>query len=104
MAGLGGTFLTLGYMNMFNDWITAGRGWIALALVIFGRWDPYGVLGGALLFGTVDAFQLRLQAVGVPIPYHFLLMLPYVLTVIALLGVARKAASPAALCVPYVRE
>lgn len=105
MAGLGGTFLTLGYMNMFTDWITAGRGWIAISLVIFGRWNPYGALGGALLFGGVNALQLRFQMVGVAVPYQFALMLPYLLTIIVLVSVSGKTAgSPAALCVPYVRE
>jgi simple sugar transport system permease protein len=104
MAGLGGAFLTLGYLGTFNDNITAGRGWIAIALVYFGQWNPYRVLAGALLFGGVNALQLRLQAQGADLPFQFMLMLPYVLTILVLLGISREGRGPAALCVPYRRE
>lgn len=104
MAGLGGAFLTLGYLGTFNDNITAGRGWIAIALVYFGQWNPYRVLAGALLFGGVNALQLRLQAQGANLPFQFMLMLPYVLTILVLLGISREGRGPAALCVPYRRE
>lgn len=104
MAGLGGTFLSLAYQNVFAEYMIGGRGWIAVALVIFGTWNPYKVFGGALLFGSINAFQLRLQAVGVKIPYEYLLMLPYILTIIALiLIVRRKVGAPASLAVPYKR-
>ncbi|MBI3764469.1 MAG: ABC transporter permease [Chloroflexi bacterium] len=104
MAGLGGAFLTLGYLGTFNDNITAGRGWIAIALVYFGQWNPYRVLAGALLFGGVNALQLRLQAQGANLPFQFMLMLPYVLTILVLIGISREGRGPAALCVPYRRE
>ena len=104
LAGLGGAFLTLGYLGTFNDNITAGRGWIAIALVYFGQWNPYRVLAGALLFGGVNALQLRLQAQGADLPFQFMLMLPYLLTILVLLGIAREGRGPAALCVPYRRE
>ena len=79
----------------------AGRGFIALAVVIFGRLNPFGALGAALLFGATEALQLRLQAIGLDIPYQFLLMLPYVATVVALVGLIGKTRLPAALGVPY---
>jgi ABC-type uncharacterized transport system permease subunit len=104
LAGLGGAFLSLGYLGTFNDNITAGRGWIAIALVYFGQWNPYRVLAGALLFGAVNALQLRLQAQGLDLPFQFMLMLPYVLTILVLLGIAREGRGPAAMCVPYRRE
>lgn len=104
MAGLAGAFLSLGYLGTYSDNISAGRGWIAIALVYFGQWNPYRVLAGALLFGGVNAFQLRLQAQGVDFPFQFMLMLPYVLTVLVLVGISREGKGPAALCVPFERE
>ncbi len=96
--------MTLGHLHLYVNDITSGRGWIAIALVIFGRWDPMKALGGALLFGFVDAFQLRIQGLGVKIPVHLLFMLPYLLTIFVLLSVARRAEMPAALGLPYRRE
>jgi len=104
LAGLGGAYLTLSYTHLFADYVTAGRGWIAIALVIFARWDPYRALLGSILFGGADAIQLRLQVLGVGIPYEFFVMLPYIVTMIALLLVYKRAGAPAALCVPYKRE
>ena len=104
LTGLAGTFLSLGLLNIFRDNMTAGRGWIAIAVVIFGRWKPKGVLFASLIFGLANAFQLRLQAVGVDIPYQFLLMLPYVLTMIILMVTYGRSESPAALGKPYVKE
>lgn len=104
MAGLGGTFLSLISLNRFVDNITASRGFIALAIVIFGKWNPYLVLAASLLFGTTDALQLRLQAVGVDVPYHFMLMLPYVFTILVMVFTARRSQSPAALGQNYERE
>ncbi len=100
-AGLGGAFMTLAQLNMFTENLTAGRGFIALAAVIFGRWHPVGALIATLLFGVADALQLRLQALGVNVPYQFLLMLPYVLTIVALVGVVKRTNAPGALAVPY---
>ncbi len=104
MAGLGGVFLTLGYLGTYTDNITAGRGWIAIALVYFGKWTPLRVVAGALLFGGIDALQLRLQAQGTNFPFQFMLMLPYLLTILVLLGVSGKGGGPAALATPYRRE
>jgi len=104
MAGLGGTFLSLGYMNMYVTGITAGRGWIALALVIFSQWNPLFVLGGAHFFGALQALQLRFQSAGMGIAPQLLQMLPYVLTVATLVFISHWGVSPAALGTPYEKE
>jgi len=102
-AGLGGAFLSIGYMNTFLDQMTGGRGFIAVAVVIFSRWNPYGALGAALIFGSANSLQLRLQALGFPIPHQFLLAFPYLLTILALVSVSKKAEVPAAFTIPYTR-
>jgi simple sugar transport system permease protein len=104
-AGLGGAFLTLAYTNTFTDIITAGRGWVALSLVIFGRWNPYRVMLGALMFGFINALQLRLQALlGSEVAFHLMLMLPYLLALAVLTRASQGAAGPTALAVHYSRE
>jgi general nucleoside transport system permease protein len=104
MAGLGGAVLTVVQLNIFTEGIMAGRGWIAIALVFFSRWQPVWALVGALLFGIADALQYRIQALGVKeIPYEFLLMLPYVLTLLVLLQKTKRSDAPAALGIPYVK-
>ncbi len=105
MAGLGGAYLSLCQAKMFADDLVAGRGFIAVALVYFGRWSPWGILGGALLFSLAQALQLSIQVGGIRFPYEFAVMLPYVL-VIAALALARRsrALGPAALGKPYDRE
>jgi general nucleoside transport system permease protein len=104
MAGLGGAFLSVGQLSRFTDDMAAGRGFIALAIVIFGQWNPFRATVAALIFGAADALQLSLQAIGFQIPSQFLLMLPYVVTVISMVVVARRAVSPAALAQPYAKE
>jgi simple sugar transport system permease protein len=104
LMGLSGSFFTLAYFNMFLYGIVGGRGWVSIALTIFANWDPKRVLLGALLFGGIDALQLRLQAIGFDIPYQFFLMMPYVLTIIVLVLVARNALAPSSLLKPYKRE
>lgn len=105
MAGLGGTALSLGFVPIFDEGIISGRGWISLAIVVFSMWDPLLALFGSLLFGGVDALQLKLQIAGVQLPTNFLLMLPYILTIVVVFLVAkRKVSAPASLTVPYERE
>jgi simple sugar transport system permease protein len=101
LAGLGGAYLSIGQLNIFTEGMTNGRGFIALAAVIFGKWNPWGALGACLLFGLADAVQISLQNAGVRIPSDFLLMLPYVLTLIALTGFIGRSNPPAAAGVPY---
>ncbi len=101
LAGLGGTFLSLGQISAFTEGLVSGRGFIALAAIIFGRWRPLNVALACLLFGVADALQLRLQGVGLPIRYEFLLMFPYVLTLITFVIFVNRGDSPAALGKPY---
>jgi simple sugar transport system permease protein len=110
LAGLGGATLTVVQLRLFREGITAGRGWIAVALVIFARWRPGLALVGALLFGLADALQYRIQALSQvergsgTIPYEFLLMLPYILTLAALFYRRERSDAPAALGRPYTKE
>ncbi|HVM94848.1 MAG TPA: ABC transporter permease [Candidatus Acidoferrales bacterium] len=97
LAGAAGTYLAIAYAKTFVEGMSAGRGFIALAIVIFGRWSPWGVLAASLLFGMATALQFHVQALGLAIPYQFLLMLPYVLTLLVLAGYAGKTRAPAAL-------
>lgn len=101
LAALGGCFLSLGQFNMFVDNMVTGRGFIAVAAVIFGKWNPKGILIASLIFGVADALQIRLQIANVGIPYQFLLMFPYLLTVVAVTGMKNKSISPKALGTPY---
>ena len=105
LTGLGGAVLTVAQLGIFNENITAGRGWIAVALVIFARWQPWLAFAGAFLFGLATALQFRIQALNLQaIPYEILLMLPYVLTILVLLRGVRRADAPLALGRPYVKE
>ena len=104
LMGIGGAFLTLAHQNMFLIDVIGGRGWVAIAMVIFGNWDPVKGTIGALIFGFLDGLQLRLQNVGLVIPFHVFLMVPYLLTIFALIGVSRRATVPAGLLKPYRRE
>jgi simple sugar transport system permease protein len=97
LAGAAGGYIALAYSNTFVEGMSAGRGFIALAIVVFGRWRPLGVLAGALVFGVASAGQFQLQAAGVVVPYHLLLMLPYVFTLAVLAVATRAADAPAAL-------
>jgi simple sugar transport system permease protein len=105
MAGLGGAYLSLCQAKMFADDLVAGRGFIAVALVYFGRWNPFGIVAGALLFSLAQALQLSIQVGGIKFPYELAVMLPYVL-VLVVLALARRARmlGPAALGKPYDRE
>jgi general nucleoside transport system permease protein len=107
LAGLGGAVLTVVQLRMFREGIMGGRGWIAVALVIFARWQPTRALFGALLFGLADSIQYRIQALSQvgrgtgTIPYEFLLMLPYVLTLVVLWFRTGRGAAPEVLGRPY---
>jgi simple sugar transport system permease protein len=104
LMGAAGGFLSLAQLDSFTYGIVSGRGWVAIALVIFGNWKPGRVLIGALLFSVFQALQLRWQAQGVQLPYWFLLALPYLVTILALTLAGRNASYPAALLKPYKRE
>jgi simple sugar transport system permease protein len=105
LMGLAGAFLTMAQFNAFTFGVVSGRGWIAIALVVFGRWDPWRSAGAALLFAFVDALQLRLQASGLGhIPYEAFLMLPFVLTIVAMAFMSRNAVAPSALLKPFRKE
>lgn len=104
MTGLAGAFLSIGVLNSFMENMTAGRGFIAYTAIVFGKWEPVGVFLGTLLFGAADALQLRIQALNIGIPYQFLIMFPYVVTLIALISIVGKASWPAASALPFKRE
>lgn len=104
LIGLGGAYLPLALTGTFSDNMVAGRGWIALMLVIFGRWLPYVALLGAFLFAYVESFQFKVAMGMKLIPPQFLLMLPYVFAMAVLVRIYRGAMAPRALAVPYDRE
>ncbi|MBE3584308.1 MAG: ABC transporter permease [Limnochordaceae bacterium] len=101
IAGLGGAYFTLGSVGRFDELMTAGRGFIGLAAMIFGKWTPVGALGASLLFGFADSLQTKLQILGIPIPSEFLLMAPYIATIIVVSGIVGRALPPAADGQPY---
>ena len=104
VAGIGGTWFTLDATGGFNENMTAGKGFIALAALIFGRWHPIGALMAALVFSFTEELQTRLAALGTSIPSDFLLMTPYVVTIIVVAGVVGRSRAPAADGQPYVVE
>jgi len=104
IAGVGGAFLSLGQVSMFIENMSAGRGFIALAAVIFGRWDPWRVAAACVFFGAADASTLRLQALDVKMPYELVLMIPYLATFLAFVGLAGRTRPPASLGLPYTRS
>ena len=104
LTGLAGAYLTLAYANTFVENISAGRGFVALSVVILGRWNPWGLAAASLLFGAAMALQFGLQALGTVVPYQLFLALPYALTLVVLAGVGGQAAAPSALGEPYRRQ
>ncbi len=105
LMGVAGAFLSMAQFNAFTFGVVSGRGWVCIALVVFGQWSPWKCLGGALLFGFVDALQLRLQASGIiDVPYQVFLMMPFVLTIVLMALVSRSARPPAALLEPFRKE
>ena len=101
VAGFAGSYFTLGSVGRFDELMTTGRGFIALAAMIFGKWTPFGAAGASLIFGLAEALQGRLAILKVPIPSQFLLMAPYIATMIALAGLIGRATAPAADGTPY---
>jgi len=109
LIGLGGAYLSLAYTPLWIEQMSAGRGWIAIALVIFAGWNPLKAFAGAYLFGGIDAVQLRIQAAGSQISTHLLLALPYLVTILVLAlaqspRARHRLGVPAALGLPYARE
>jgi simple sugar transport system permease protein len=103
LAGLGGAWLAL-EQHQFTDGMSGGRGYIALAAVIFGQWTPLGAAGAALFFGLAEASQIILQTYGLRIPTQFVQMVPYVLTLAAVAGLIGRSTPPAADGIPYSEE
>ena len=104
MAGFAGTYFTLGSSGRFDELMTAGRGFIGLAAMIFGNWHPVGAMGAGLLFGFFDTLAVRANILNVPIPSEFLAMTPYIATMVALAGVVGRSRAPAAEGIPYEKE
>jgi simple sugar transport system permease protein len=103
-CGAAGAYVSLGLLSFFMENMIAGRGFIALAAVAFGKYTPLGILGASLLFGGGLALESRLQTLGTGVPYQFFLMIPYILTILALVGFVGKNKGPAASGIPYVKE
>jgi len=104
IAGLGGAWFSLESSGQFNDSMTSGAGFIALAAMIFGKWHPFGAFAGALLFGFASALGTRLQIMGVTVPVQFLQMVPYIVTLVVLAGLVGRAVGPKAGGIPYKKE
>ena len=104
IAGMGGGFLILGSVGRFDEMMTVGKGFIGLAAMIFGKWTPFGAFASSLIFGFSDSLQAKLQILRVPIPSEFLLMAPYLVTMIVLAGVIGRAIPPAADGQPYEKQ
>ena len=101
---MAGGYLSIGLINYFTTNMTGGRGFIAYTAIVFGRWEPFGVLLASLLFGTADALQLRMQGLGLNIPSQLLVSLPYIVTLIALVLFVGRGGAPAAYALPWRRE
>ncbi len=103
VAGIGGAVFTIGAVGVFSQSMTAGAGFIALACLIFGKWSPKGALIAALFFGFTNSLQSNLSIAGVPIPSEFMLMIPYLATIVAVSGLIGRVRAPAADGIPYLR-
>jgi simple sugar transport system permease protein len=104
LSGLAGASLSIALLNVFQQNMTSGLGFIAVALVYFGGWRPWGVLGGALIFSMVNSLQLWIQVLGIPIPSDIAVMMPYVLTILVLIASVSRVRAPSALTRPFERE
>ena len=103
LAGLAGASLSIALINLFQQNLTAGQGFIAVALVYFGGWRPWAVAAGAILFSFVNALQLQIKVIGLDVPSEFAVMAPYVITIIALVFASKRQEQPTALTKPYER-
>ena len=103
LSGVAGASLSIALLNVFQQNMTSGLGFIAVALVYFGAWRPVGVLGGALLFSLVNSLQLFLQVLGIPIPSDIAVMMPYILTILVLVVTVQRVRPPSALTKPFER-
>jgi ABC-type uncharacterized transport system permease subunit len=101
VAGVGGAYFTIGSVGRFDKLMTAGKGFIGLAAMIFGNWNPVGALGSSLIFGFADSLQVKMQILNTPVPTEFLQMAPYVVTIIVLAGLVGRVHPPAADGLPY---
>lgn len=105
LMALGGAYLTIAQFNAFTFGVVSGRGWVSIALVVFGQWKPWRCAAGAFLFAFLEALQLRLQATNtLHLPYELFLMLPFVMTIVAMALVSRNAVAPASLLIPFRKE
>jgi general nucleoside transport system permease protein len=104
LSGVAGASLSIALLNVFQQNMTSGLGFIAVALVYFGGWRPWGVLGGALLFSMVNSLQLWIQVLGINIPSDIAVMMPYVLTILVLVASVSRVRGPSALTKPFERE
>ena len=104
LSGIAGASLSIALLNVFQQNMTSGLGFIAVALVYFGAWRPIGVLGGALLFSMINSLQLWIQVLGVNVASEFAVMMPYVLTILVLVATVSKVRAPSALTKPFERE
>jgi general nucleoside transport system permease protein len=103
MSGVAGASMSIALLNVFQQNMTSGLGFIAVALVYFGAWRPWGVLGGALLFSLVNSLQLWIQVLGIPIPSDIAVMMPYILTILVLVATVSRVRAPSALTKPFER-
>jgi ABC-type uncharacterized transport system permease subunit len=103
LSGIAGASLSIALLNVFQQNMTSGLGFIAVALVYFGAWRPWGVLGGALIFSMVNSLQLWIQVLGIPIPSDIAVMMPYVLTIVVLVISVSRVRGPSALTRPFER-
>jgi len=103
LSGVAGASLSIALLNVFQQNLTSGLGFIAVALVYFGGWRPFGVLAGSLLFSMVNALQLWVQVLGIPVPSDIAIMMPYVLTILVLVFAGQRVRPPAALSKPFER-
>lgn len=104
MSGLAGAYLSIAHLSVFVEDMVSGRGFIAIAAVVFGKRNPYGALMAALVFGAGEAIQYKITAGNMGVPYQFAQMIPYALTILSLIGVVGKSQAPASSGIPYVKE